>query len=334
MHSCMSHCPRLVPLSLLLLGACNDDAVAVTVGDSGSSGPSSSSTPPGATSSTLPPEGTRGSTGVGEGPNTGDSTGAGASTTGAVDPPIFDLGAVPDAPLNNPFTEDVVALLFGDATFIVGYGSEYELSGLLDVVEQQPLPELCGPKPEFLIIPAEAEFIYVVAYADDVGTQGLVGSLSRGDFYHGDPPGLMPTTVYTGDTSWDVCATGLDHEPGEPAPTALSVEEQITLCNDGVTDPETTSAGWVNFVGHEYGALAIGEPNNTPLGMGPQPGNEFPLVCADWLGDHQARWMWFNWDPAGIDWPMQSPFMHPGGEGNPMHELLIFRLPREAVPTW
>ena len=61
------------------------------------------------------------------------------------------------------------------------------------------------------------------------------------------------------------------------------------------------------------------------------PGNEFPLVCQD-VVDAEARWMWFNWDPAGIVWPVQSPFIYPGGAGNPMHDFMIFRLAADVLP--
>jgi hypothetical protein len=46
----------------------------------------------------------------------------------------------------------------------------------------------------------------------------------------------------------------------------------------------------------------------------------------------EARWMWFNWDPANIVWPQQSPFLWPGGGGNPDHQFLIFRLAADLLP--
>ena len=73
-------------------------------------------------------------------------------------------------------------------------------------------------------------------------------------------------------------------------------------------------------------ALAVGEDNTTPYSGGPQPGNEFPLVCQTVM-DPDATWMWFDWDlsdPA-------SPFLWPGGT-NPDHQFLIFRLPASLIP--
>lgn len=58
---------------------------------------------------------------------------------------------------------------------------------------------------------------------------------------------------------------------------------------------------------------------------------KFPIVCASEV-DAQARWMWFNWNPGALHWPAQSPFMYPGGDGNPMHDFMIFRLASDVLP--
>ena len=66
------------------------------------------------------------------------------------------------------------------------------------------------------------------------------------------------------------------------------------------------TAGWVDDVGTQYGAVAVGEENTTPYNNGPQIGNEFPLVCQNVM-PVEARWMWFNWDPQNIEWPHTAP---------------------------
>ena len=43
----------------------------------------------------------------------------------------------------------------------------------------------------------------------------------------------------------------------------------------------------------------------------------------------EAHWMWFDWDPS---MPNKTPFMWPGGGGNPDHQFLIFRFAAELVP--
>ena len=124
----------------------------------------------------------------------------------------------------------------------------------------------------------------------------------------------------------------MDFDPGDPWPDTSLVDDLLGQCTRGNTDPDTTSQGWVDREGTMLGAVEVGESNGTPLVGGPQPGNEFPVVCADYFGQY-PRWMWFNWEPDTMTWPLQSAFIHPGGGGNPMHELLIFRLPRESVPA-
>jgi len=106
----------------------------------------------------------------------------------------------------------------------------------------------------------------------------------------------------------------------------------IVACNQGTLDPNTSSGGWVDSVGTALGALAVGEDNTTPYTNGsPMAGNEFPLVCQNVM-PAEAKWMWFNWDPTNIVWPNQSPFMWPGGGGNPDHQFLIFRLAADVLP--
>jgi hypothetical protein len=86
----------------------------------------------------------------------------------------------------------------------------------------------------------------------------------------------------------------------------------------------------VDSIGTAAGQLAIGEDNSTPR-TSVTPGNEFPITCAS-LIDEQARWMWFNWDPANMQWPAQSPFIWPGGAAtNPDAQFLIFRLGAEVI---
>ena len=134
--------------------------------------------------------------------------------------------------------------------------------------------------------------------------------------------------VYTGDPGWEVCATGMNFNPGSGGPSVSLIDQMIVACNDGTLDPGTTSGGWVDQAGTSLGALAVGEDNTTPYtGSFPTAGNEFPLVCQTVM-DADATWMWFDWDPT----ISQSPFLWPGGSTNPDHQFLIFRLFANLIP--
>lgn len=266
--------------------------------------------------------------------NTTSSTGSADTTsadTTADDGPIFDL-SVPDMPGDPFIPTDIDVVLTADNAYAFGYGTEDEMLNYFGGVAAVLASEIfgCATGPEQYLVPAQdvAEYLYIVAYGDQSTTQGVIGQFRR---ISDRPKGTPGEVVYTGDENWEVCATGIDYNTGDPTPTLQIVNEQIALCNAGMTDPATTSQGWVDQAGTMLGALAVGETNETPYAGGPQPGNEFPLVC-QMLVDPEARWMWFNWDPATLVWPAQSPFIYPGGPGNPMHDFMIFRLASDALP--
>lgn len=321
----------LLVLSLSLSLACvasepSGDATASTTttgaGESSSSGlPSTTTTAAGTSSSSG---GTEGSTGS-------SSTAAVDSTTAGG--PLFDLGTIPDSPGDPPLVPtDIDVVLTADNAYAFGYGTEDEMLNYFGGVASTLASEIfsCATGPEQYLVPAEdvAEYLYIVAYGDQATTQGVIGQFRR---ISDRPDGTAGDVLHTGDEGWEVCATGVDYNSGDPTPTLMVVNEQIALCNSAMTDPATTSQGWVDEVGTSLGALAVGETNETPYAGGPMPGNEFPLVC-DVLVDAEARWMWFNWDPDVIVWPVQSPFIYPGGAGNPMHDFMIFRLAADALP--
>ncbi|MEM7154179.1 MAG: hypothetical protein AAF799_15130 [Myxococcota bacterium] len=260
----------------------------------------------------------------------GDTSDGGAGDTDPVEPPHFDIGNVPDAPSNSP--PDIGAWLVAEGEYLLAYGSADSLVGILDHWEGPLVDDQCPAGMTSVLIPGWTEYIYLVAYADAQGPQGVLGLLERvGGFYGPVPPLWSPDPLLTGDPAWEVCATGLDYDPGDDPPNLALIEAQIEQCNLQTSDPQTTSHGWVDQEGTEYGAMAAGELNDTPLDVEPQPGNEFPLRCADVLPP-ETQWMWFNWDPENISWPTQSPFLHPGGDDNPTHEFLIFRVRNKDIP--
>ncbi len=282
---------------------------------------------------------TTASTSAGSSTNVTTSAGGSTATTDAGDTAvgsdgaIFDLGVIPDAPDPVLPSTDIEVVITADNAYAFGYGTQGEMSNYFGGVTATLASQIfgCATGPEQYVVPAAdatAEYLYIVSYADNATTQGVIGQFRR---VSDNPDGTPGQVVYTGDMDWEVCATGVDYGSGDPTPPLQVVNEQIALCNAGTTDPNTTSQGWVDEVGTALGALAVGETNETPYMGGAQPGNEFPLVCQS-LVDPEARWMWFNWDPSNIVWPAQTPFIYPGGAGNPMHDFMIFRLAAAAVP--
>jgi hypothetical protein len=153
-----------------------------------------------------------------------------------------------------------------------------------------------GYGPEMYSVPAaEAPanaYFYVVAWADENITQGLIGRFTR--------VGALP--LLTGDPKWDVCATGLEYNTAipdqRPGPTKEIINQQISVCNAGSGDESTSSGGWVNSQGPitpgAVGKLVVGSDNSGSS-------KDFPIACQQDTGpdggvrkgiDAQAHWMW------------------------------------------
>jgi hypothetical protein len=227
---------------------------------------------------------------------------------------------------------EIEVVITADNAYGFGYGTEDLIDNYYGGIENTTAGQIfnCGEGPELYMIPAEiaenATHLYIVAWADSAVTQGVLGRFRRlGGF------GGFGEAVLTGDPGWEVCATGIDYQPGSGGPPLMQVNQMIGSCNADALAPETTSVGWVDDVGTQFGAVAVGEDNTTPYNGGPQAGNEFPLTC-QMVMPPETRWMWFNWDPQNVIWPQTSPFLWPGGGGNPDHQFLIFRLAAELIP--
>ncbi|MCY1058812.1 hypothetical protein [Nannocystis sp. SCPEA4] len=246
---------------------------------------------------------------------TGETTTTGDTSTGTTGEPASDIEIV----------------ITADNAYGFAYGTEDDISMYWGGIENTTAGEIfnCGEGPELYVVPAEeadnASFLYIIAWADSSVTQGVLARFRRKD-----GGGVFGEDVFTGTDGWEVCATGVDYQPGSGGPTLQVINEHIGKCNAGALDPNTTSVGWVDDVGTQYGAVAFGEDNTTPYNGGPMAGNEFPLVCPMDM-PAEAKWMWFNWDPGNV-LPPDSPFMWPGGGGNPDHQFLIFRFAAELVP--
>ena len=237
-----------------------------------------------------------------------------------------DLRAPPKVDLAQPevIKPDVHVVITADNAYAFGWGDTTQVAKLSGRPRTQLAADIfncpLGVGPEEYDIPAkeapESLYLYIIAWADDATTQGVIGQFDRGG---------QPTS--TGQGEWEVCATGLYYDASTTGggPPIAVVNQEITRCNAGHTDPTQTSAGWVNGLGAitpgAVGSLAVGEDNSSSAG-------DFPIVCQkDVAGkrgvDAASRWMWYS--PDG-----KSPFRYQGGH-NPIRAFLIFRLPSRVI---
>lgn len=219
--------------------------------------------------------------------------------------------------------QNIDVRITADNAYRFGFGSVSTFTTVSPNIESFLASQIfsCGTGPEAYSVPqSPSDYLYIVAYADKATTQGVLGQ-----FQVGSNP-----KIYTGVGPWEVCAVGTDFDPGSGGPSVSQINADIVNCNAG--DPMVTSRAWVNTTGTAIGKLQFGEANGATPQTG--PGNEFSQVCTTGANgiDATAVWMWYNWDPANIVWPAQSPFIWPGTAVNTDDEYLIFRLPMKAVP--
>ena len=265
-----------------------------------------------------------GSSGASGGGGSSGNVGSGGSSTAATGGTLqIDDDAGVGGGQNPTLTTPVNVIITADNAYGFGYGTGDELLNYAGGVENPDSSDIfdcpVGNGPEMYTVPATdanaGNFLYIISYADRSTTQGVIAKFFR--------EGAEP--VFTGNGAWEVCATGEDFDPGSGGPTLDEINEQIEICNAGNADPETTSAGWTDTAGTAGGKLAFGEDNGTERDD-PEPGNEFKIACDI---DAEARWMWFDWEPARTE---GSPFIWPSGDGNVTKDFLIFRLGAEYVP--
>jgi hypothetical protein len=175
----------------------------------------------------------------------------------------------------------------------------------------------CGSGPEQYTVTANSnDYLYIVAYDKDSGTQGVLGQFQFG----------TNAAIYTGDPAWQVCASGTNFDCNSGGPLVQQIVNDINVCNTG--DPLMTSKAWVDTNGTAIGKLAVGEVNGPP--PPPVPGDVFQQACTTIQSPSQginvqARWMWYNWDPANAS-------IKPFDTNSADDEYLIFRLPVREVP--
>lgn len=220
---------------------------------------------------------------------------------------------------------DVDVVITADNAYSFGYGDVNGITHFTQGTRAQTAGQIfnCGEGPEAYIVPAAdapaSAYLYIATWDDLAVTQGVLGQFRRGS---GAP-------LYTGDPTFEVCATGIDMQASQTGPTQAEINAQIAICNGGQGDPVTTSAGWVNLAGAvtegAIGSLAVGEANDIA------PGGTFPPTCPTGVGpanaatiDPASHWMWYQ--PGGIANPFQST------GSNTFRAYLIFRIAAQDIP--
>lgn len=304
-----------------------------STGEPTTSGPTTSATGNSGTGTTSDDE----STGVpGTTTSTTDTT-QGVETQSTTDTSTSTSTSTTDAETGTsgttgepPPPSDIEVVITADNAYSFAYGTEDNIAKFFGGVEAITAAQIfnCGEGPEKYVVPGadaqNATYLYIIAWDDSSVTNGVLARFRRKDDGNG-----FGEDVFTGTEGWEACATGLKYNVGSGGPTLDVINEYIGKCNASALDPNTSSVGWVDDVGTQYGAVAFGEDNTTPYDGGPKAGNEFPLVCPMDM-PAEARWMWFNWDPGNVV-PPQSPFIFPGGQ-NPYHQFLLFRFAADLVP--
>lgn len=245
----------------------------------------------------------------------GPSLRAGAPDASGGDDAAPSVDAAPHA------TGPVHVVITADNAYSFGYGDAAGITHFTQGQRAQTAGQIfncpIGEGPEVYTIPEadapDGAYLYVVTWDDLAVTQGVLGQFTRDT-----------GTLYTGDSRFQVCATGIDYSTGPNAlvgPTQAIIDAEITRCNAGSGASATTSMGWVTTAGaltaNALGKLAVGEANDDQAGT-------FPITCqptATTLGiDSAAKWMWY--DP--VDGQPGDAFHSTGV--NRFKAFLIFRL--------
>jgi hypothetical protein len=233
-----------------------------------------------------------------------------------------DAAAMVDAPraidAQSQAAGPVDVVITADNAYSFGYGDAGEITHFMQGARAQTAGQIfncpMGEGPESYTVPEadapDGAYLYIVTW-DDLGvTQGVIGTFSR-----------TTGTVLTGDSRFEVCATGLDYSTSDTGPPLAVINTEIQRCNNGSGDAATTSKGWVSVTDATttgaLGQLAVGEANDAEDGT-------FHVACQSFGGvsgiPSDAHWMWYDpMDGSGTD------AFHATG-ANRTKAFLIFRL--------
>lgn len=178
-----------------------------------------------------------------------------------------------------------------------------------------------GVGPELYDLPSLAppDYMYLIAWSDDSSYQGAIGSFTIGTTTVGTLP----------NTGWEVFATGIDLDSGNPSDTLTNSVADVQLINDQIAIANAnagtsgTSIGWVDENGVlPNGSLGLGELAFSLDDNTGGSGGQLPFGAIQGVPSN-ARWMWYNEDPVNIS----NPFQASAGGGPDGHkEFLIFRI--------
>ena len=251
-----------------------------------------------------------------------------AAGTG-IDAIVADAETFPDAIPSADATNsnvDVSVVITADNAYSFGYGDNNGINTYIQGSRAQEAGDIfncpVGVGPEDYTVPAaevpDGAYLYIVSWDDLAGTQGVIGQFARGG-----------TPLYTGDPSFQVCATGVNLATSQTGPAQADVNAQIAICNAASGDPTTTSSGWVTTAGAisdtpgANGTLAVGQDNSTAYSP------DFPIVCSSTTTaggvDPAAHWMWYTPPP-----PFTGDSFHSTGT-NTFKAYLIFRVPSSSI---
>jgi hypothetical protein len=204
----------------------------------------------------------------------------------------------------------------GDNGYGFGWGTQFSITNYQNGVESAGpdaifgcgATDATGPENYTIPSPSVTDYIYIIAWSDESGTQGVLGQFLYAS---------NPTPTVTGKGAWEVCATGRDVDPADEGsgpplngpPGSNAINAQISMCNLKQGNPATSSGGWVGV----SRGLAFGPGSQVGISI-PTP---MPMPCID----ASAQWMWFNSNGS------LNPFLATSAGDGGHKEYLIFRLP-------
>ena len=231
-------------------------------------------------------------------------------------------------PCPRPTSRSVIT---ADNAYGFGYGTVDTVGNYYGGIENTTAAQIfnCAEGPELYEIPAEvadqATHLYIIAWADSSVTQGVLARFQRADGMGG-----FGDNVLTGDPGWEVCATGLNYNPGSGGPPLDVVNEQIALCNQAHSTPRPPA--WVGSMrsGPNTARSRSVRTTRPPTMAAPRRATS---------SRSSARWSCPQ-TPTGCgrtgirtksSGRRPARFCGPAGS-NPDHQFLIFRLAAELIP--
>jgi len=149
-----------------------------------------------------------------------------------------------------------------DNAYAIYTGNETDIYEFHGTAENDLAAHIASPE-SYSFSMDDGDIIYIAAWSDDATAQGLLAEFN-----------IDGTILTTGNSQWEVMATGIDLDPGDPAPTLSELTTAIGHANAGTVP----SGGWVN--------TTLGGPND-PSWL--SPGSVYVPSMASTL-----QWAWYH----------------------------------------